>query len=327
MKILVTGGAGYIGSHVCKLLRIQGTPHLAYDDLSAGHLRHLPASQCIQDSITNANGLQHAMADFKPDTVIHLAALANVPECERDSKRAVQVNVEGTRHILEAMRMHNVRCIVFASSCAVYAPVGALRPFAETDPLQPCSVYGHTKLACEQLLAHYYAEHGIRHMALRIFNVAGADSDGEIGEAHHPETHLLPLALQAALSADGIPLQLYGDDYPTADGTAIRDYVHVWNVAEALWRSAEHLAATDGNMILNLGSGIPTSALQMIQAVERCTGRPVPRRVLPRRSGDAPYLLGDISRLKGVLGISPYDLGAIVQTACRWHEKMIKNPA
>jgi UDP-arabinose 4-epimerase len=321
MKVLVTGGAGYVGSHVCKLLRGKGLPHLVFDDFSTGHYDMLRGSPFFKGDLADAAAVTACVQNFRPDIVIHLAAIATIPGCNANPERTRAVNVAGTEHFLEAMRQCKVPAMVMASSCAVYAPTPTPRPFTEDDPLAPPTLYGQTKLEGEHLLRRYHDQHGISFAAMRIFNVSGADPEGDIGESHSPETHLLPLAIEAALT--GTPLQLYGNDYPTEDGTAVRDYVHVCDIAETAVSCAESLASKPDAFMINTGSGKPSSVLQIIRAVEAHTGRKVPFNASGRRPGDEPYLLGDNSRLKARFPHLPQrsDLQTIVASAYAWHHR------
>lgn len=319
MKVLVTGGAGYVGSHVCKTLRTQGITHLAFDDFSTGHRDMLRGTPFFTGDLADAPAVRNCLGEFRPDAVIHLAAIATIPGCQANPARTRAVNVDGTSHVLEAMREFDVTCMVMASSCAVYAPTPTPRPFTEDDALAPPTLYGQTKLEGEHLLRRCHAQYGLRYAALRIFNVSGADPEGEIGEKHAPETHLLPLVIDAART--GVPLRLYGNDYPTQDGTAVRDYVHVCDIAETAVSCVRDLLRQPGAYMLNTGSGQPASVLQVIRAVEEYTGLTVPFTASGRRSGDEPYLLGDNSRLKARFPGLPArsNLRDIVESAYAWH--------
>lgn len=322
MRVLVTGGAGYAGSHICKLLRKKGIPHLVYDDLSTGHEAHIAGSPFVRGDIGNGTLLDSTFSDFRPDTVLHLAALATLGDCAARPDDCRRINVEGTRALLEAMRTHRVHTMVFAGSCAVYANVPTGQTLREDSMAGPGSHYGKSKLAAEALLAEYREKHGLRAVTLRMFNAAGADPEGAIGEDHSPETHLLPLCIMAALGRRAA-LDIFGHDYPTDDGTAVRDYVHVSDIAEAFLLAATYVKNGGTAAEFNLGSGVPTSVRQLLGAVERHTGKKIPAREKPRRQGDAPWLVADNGLLRETLGWQPKhsSLDSIVETALRWHRK------
>jgi UDP-arabinose 4-epimerase len=325
MKILVTGGAGYVGSHICKLLRQHAIDHLAYDDFSTGHAAQLHTTPYVKGDITDHAATKRCIADYQPDTIIHTAALATIPDCTANPARTRAVNVDATKHLLECLRENNIPAIVFASTCAVYDASFSSRPFTESDALKPSSTYGQSKLDCEALLKEYHEKHNINFAALRIFNVSGAHPDGDIGEDHSPETHLIPLVIRAAYTQT--PLKLFGNDYPTHDGTPVRDYVHVSDIAEAMLLAARKLHQSGGAMLMNTGSGIPTSVLQIIDAIERHSGKTIPYTITPRREGDAPFLLGDNRQLQAQLGFTPRHstLDTIIETAWHWHSRALTN--
>lgn len=315
-NILLTGGGGYVGCHVAQALRARGIPHLVIDDFSTGHAKALGDTPFIRADLRDAEAMDEIFAKHRPQTVIHLAALATLPDCAARPDAAQRINVDGTQHLLAAMIKHGVRDLVFASSCAVYNATPAGTFLDETITLNPDSVYGKSKLAGEKLLK----ECGVRSVALRLFNVAGADPGGTIGENHSPETHLLPLAIGAALGTRP-PLSIFGNDYPTGDGTAVRDYIHVCDVAEALLRGVEYLKNGGASIALNLGSGVGTSVREMVRAVEKHTGKKVPTLESPRRKGDAPWLVADATLIQSTLGWKPNHstLDNIIGTALRWH--------
>jgi UDP-glucose-4-epimerase GalE len=241
-------------------------------------------------------------------------------ECTKRPDECHKVNVEGTRNVLEAMRINDIKQIVFASSCAVYANATTLTPLKETDPVGPISPYAASKRDGETLLREYEASSGIRHVAYRIFNVSGAHPDGTIGERHDPETHLLPLIIDTMLERRDI-LSVFGDDYPTPDGTAIRDYVHVWDIAEAFLRAGRLLENGGTSQVLNMGSGVPTSVYDLLNAVKEHAKMEIPFTMQPRREGDSAWLFANGEHLKEVLGWQPEwsNLPAIIKTALQWH--------
>lgn len=322
MKVFITGGAGFVGSHALRKLRENQIEALVFDDLSSGHEEFIQGNPLVRGDICDRDALVSAMADFKPDAVYHIAALATMSECTKHPEDCHRINVEGTRNVLEAMKTTGIPHIVFASSCAVYANATGLKPLRETDTVGPISPYAASKRDCEILLKEYEASCGIRHIAFRIFNVSGAHPDAIIGERHDPETHLLPLIIDTMLGHRKM-LSIFGDDYPTPDGTAIRDYVHVWDIAEAFMRAALHLHKGGASDVLNLGSGVPTSVFDLLAAVKQHAQQDVPITIQPRREGDSAWLFADNQHLKNILGWEPEwsNLPAIIQTALQWHRK------
>ncbi len=322
MKILLTGGAGFVGSHALRKLRDNHIETLVYDDLSSGHSEMLQGNPMVRGDICDLKSLTKTIADFKPDTVFHIAALATMSECTKHPQECHRINVEGTRNVLEAMRLNGVKHIVFASSCAVYANAKTLTPLKETDLVGPISPYAASKRDGELLLKEYEDKHGMRYVAFRIFNVSGAHPDAEIGERHDPETHLLPLVIDTMLGKRK-SLYVFGDDYPTPDGTAIRDYVHVWDIAEAFMRAGLLLEQGGQSHTLNLGSGIGTSVYDLIRSVEKEAGMTVPFIKESRREGDSAWLFGNSDYLQEVLKWKPEwsSLTTVIQTALKWHKK------
>jgi UDP-arabinose 4-epimerase len=319
MKVLVTGGAGYIGSHACKALALAGHEPIAYDNLSRGHRSLVRWGEFERGDLADAVRLRSVFARRRPDAVMHFAAFAYVGESVVAPGQYYENNVAGSLSLLEAMRAGGVDLIVFSSSCATYG-IPVHLPITEDHPQSPINPYGAGKLMVERMLLDYEAAHGFRWMSLRYFNAAGADPDGEIGEMHDPETHAVPLAVLAALGR--VPsFRLYGDDYPTTDGSAIRDYVHVADLADAHVAGLHHLMKGGPSMAVNLGTGRSTSVLEMISAVERMTGRPVPLVRSARRPGDPHTLVADGRRARTILGWRPRypEIGDIIATAVDWH--------
>jgi UDP-glucose-4-epimerase GalE len=319
--ILVTGGAGYVGSHACKALAAAGHRPVVYDNLSRGHREAVRWGPLVEGDLHDAARLATALRDHRIGAVMHFAAFAYVGESVSEPDKYYRNNVGGTLALLDAMRKAGVERIVFSSTCAVYGVPDRV-PIRETTAKAPLNPYGETKLAIERAL-HWYGEaYGLHSMALRYFNAAGADPDGEIGEDHEPETHLIPRVLRAALGT-GEPVEIYGSDYPTADGTAVRDYIHVSDLADAHLRALDHLAAGGAGGAINLGTGSGCSVRQVIAAVERVAGRPVPRRGAARRPGDPPELVADPSLARSQLGWQPRssDLETIVATALAWETR------
>jgi UDP-glucose-4-epimerase GalE len=320
-SVLVTGGAGYIGSHACKALARAGYRPVAYDNLSRGHREAVLWGPLVEGDIADRNRVAAALRDHRVAGIMHFAAFAYVGESVADPALYYRNNVEGTLSLLEEMRRATVDRIVFSSTCATYG-VPEANPIGESTLQRPVNPYGETKLAVERAL-HWYGEaYGLRHVALRYFNAAGADPDGEIGEDHEPETHLIPLVLQAALGL-GPPIRIFGTDYPTADGTAVRDYIHVSDLAEAHVRALDYLLRGGDSRAMNLGTGRGHSVREVIAAAQRAAARPVPREEAPRRAGDPPVLVADPALAAEVLGWSPRfsDLETIVGTALAWADR------
>lgn len=318
-SVLVTGGAGYVGSHACKVLARAGYRPIVLDDLSRGHREAVGWGPLVKCDIAERTAVAAVLGEHRVSAVMHFAAYAYVGESVSDPALYYRNNLGGTLALLDAMRETGVEKIVFSSTCATYGNPATV-PIRETAPQLPVNPYGETKLAIERALRSYGDAYGLRWISLRYFNAAGADPDGEIGERHEPETHLIPLVLDAALRRRP-QIEIYGTDYPTPDGTAIRDYVHVQDLAEAHLRALEHLEAGGNSMALNLGTGHGHSVREVIRAVEAISGRPVPYREAARRPGDPPSLVADPSLAAELLGwrarIS--DLSMIIRTALGWH--------
>jgi UDP-arabinose 4-epimerase len=321
MKVLVTGGAGYIGSHTAKALARAGFDPVALDNMSMGHEWAVRWGPLVRGDLSDRDFVLAAITSHKIEAVIHFAAYAYVGESVQSPRKYFQNNVSNTLNLLGAMLDAGVKRIVFSSTCATYGdPVSV--PMSEDHPQSPVNPYGESKLFVERVLRWYEKAYGLEWMALRYFNVAGADVDGEIGEDHDPETHLVPLAVQVALGLRP-ELSVFGVDYDTPDGTAIRDYVHVSDVADAHVRALHYLIGGGRPVALNLGSEIGSSIREIVSAVERVSGRPVGVRDVARRPGDPAKLLADASRAVETLGWShplsnPED---VVQTAWRWHRR------
>ncbi|MDG0067621.1 UDP-glucose 4-epimerase GalE [Burkholderia sp. IO2] len=321
MKVLVTGGAGYIGSHTCKALAEAGHEPVAYDNLSTGHRDAVRWGPLVAADILDGDALSHALAAHRPDVVIHFAALAYVGESVLAPERYYTVNVTGTCTLLSAMRAAGVGRIVMSSSCATYGIPETL-PISERTPQRPINPYGFTKYAMERMAADFERAYGLKWIALRYFNAAGADPDGAIGECHAPETHALPLAIRAALRT-GDAFRVMGTDYPTPDGSAIRDYVHVSDLADAHLKASAYLCGGGPSVALNLGTGNGTSVLAALRAVEAVTGRRVPTVLAARRPGDPPTLYADATMAARVLGWRPRftAIEPMVEHAAAWFQK------
>ncbi len=320
-NVLVTGGAGYIGAHVAKALARAGFVPVTFDNLSGGHRDAVKWGPLVEGDLADAALLARVMADHCPIGVIHLAGFIEVGESVREPARFYRNNFANALVLLEAMRAASIGAIVFSSTAAVYGEPQR-SPMGEDHPTRPANPYGESKLMVEWALAALGRANGLRWLALRYFNASGADLDGEIGENHDPESHLIPRACLAALGRVP-PLQVFGTDYPTPDGTAIRDYVHVGDLALAHVRALEHLLAGGDSRALNLGVGRGHSVAEVIRAVERAAGRKVPVQLAPRRPGDTPVLVADPSAANEILGwrAAIAELDRIVESAWRWHSR------
>jgi len=326
VRVLVTGGAGYVGSHTCKLLASQGVDPVSFDLLANGHREAVRWGALIVGDIRDRVMLREVMIDERIEAVFHFAALAYVGESVSRPDSYYDVNVTGTLALLEAMREASVERIVFSSSCATYGIPDKV-PVDETQIQRPINPYGRTKLICEQMLSDYAAAFGVRYAALRYFNAAGCDPDGDLGEKHVPETHLVPLALLAAGGYEPA-LQIFGTDYETPDGTAVRDYVHVSDLAVAHWRAFERLKVGSSPFAVNLGTGGGHSVKAVVDMVERVTGRAVPVKIGPRRAGDPPVLVAATNLSADLLGFAPRhsSLENIVRTAWQGIQKIYGPP-
>jgi UDP-glucose-4-epimerase GalE len=333
LAILVTGGAGYIGSHAARALRRSGYEVVLYDNLSTGFRRLAQGFELVEGDIADQSTLWPVLA--RVDAVMHFAAHAYVGESVTNPRKYFRNNISAALSLLNSALDAGIRRFVFSSSCAVYG-VPEKIPITEQTPREPVNPYGTSKLFFENALEAYGRAYGLRSVALRYFNAAGADDhrndnksgSGEIGELHSPETHLIPLAL-AASTANGPGLQIYGSDYPTPDGTCIRDYIHVNDLAEAHVRALQYLETQpqersgDDNvcnsLAINLGTGHGHSVLEVIQAVEKATGHPVRRKISPRRPGDPPVLVADPAKAQNILGwTAKRNLADIVASAWNW---------
>ncbi len=319
-NVLVTGGAGYIGSHVCRALAGAGYRPVVYDNLSRGHREAVKWGPLEIADLGDGRAVRRALQQHDVGAVVHLAAYAYVGESMRAPELYFRNNLGGTLTLLEAMLDVGVGPIVFSSTCATYGVPHRL-PIPDDHPQQPINPYGESKLAVERMLRWYGEAHPIAWVALRYFNAAGADPEGVLGEDHDPETHLVPLAIQAALGRRS-HLEMYGTDYTTPDGTAIRDYVHVCDLADAHVKALAYLTQQCGtSTAINLGTGRGHSVREVIRAVERISGRQVPVHEVSRRPGDPPILIAQAAKAHAVLGWHPCwsDLDTIVATAWRWH--------
>lgn len=324
MRILVTGGAGYIGSHTCKALAHQGHTVVAYDNLSTGHRELVRWGDFVYGDILDTQRLRSCIRKHRIEGIIHFAASAYVGESVIDPGLYFRNNVCGTLSILDAMRDEGVPYIVVSGTCAVYGSPERM-PITEDTPTNPINPYGASKLFMEKMLVDYEKAHGIKWMSLRYFNAAGCDPDGETGEWHEPETHLIPRALMTAMGK--IPaLEIFGDDYPTPDGTCIRDYVHVTDLADAHVRGMSSLPEMGKNQAINLGTGKGFSIREILSTVEEVTGETVSHVVSNRRVGDSPTLIADATNAMENLGwqMKYSTLSYILTSAWTWQKKLQK---
>lgn len=320
-RVLVTGGAGYIGSHTAKALALSGFEPVVLDSLVTGHRELARWGAFVEADIADSDAVARCLKEHRISAVLHFAGLIAVGESVREPSRYYENNVLGTLRLLSAIKDAGIEHFVFSSTAAVYG-LPKTTPIPESHPRAPINPYGHSKAMIEQALEDYGHAYPLRSVMLRYFNAAGADPDGETGEMHEPETHLLPLVLDTALGKRA-SVDVFGTDYETRDGTAIRDYVHVSDLADAHVRALRYLLDGGKTRALNLGTGEGSSVAEVLSAVERVTGKKVSRRERPRREGDPPALIADSQEAKSVLGWKPVrsDLESIVRTALRWHER------
>ena len=321
MRVLVTGGAGYIGSHAAKALAKAGHEPLVLDNLSAGHRWAVKWGPLLEMDLKDAERLPLLMKQERIEAVMHFAASLLVGESVEVPRKYYWNNVVNTLHLLDAMQDAGVKIIVFSSSAATYGNPQQV-PIPEDHPKDPVNPYGETKLAMERALQWYGNAYNLKWMALRYFNAAGADKEGELGECHDPEAHIIPLTIKAA-RGERSHVEIYGTDYPTPDGTALRDYIHVTDLGDAHVRALEHLAGGGQSRALNLGTGQGYSVREVITAVGKISPRPVPFREGPRRAGDPPVLVADASNAAKILGWKPKysELESIIRDAWNWHSK------
>ena len=318
MAVLIVGGAGFIGSQTAKEVAAAGLEPVIFDNLSSGHRWALRWGTFEEGDLADPAAIDAVLKKHTITAVIQFAARIEVGESVRDPRKYFRNNLVCTLNLLDALVANGVRDVVFSSTAAVYGRPEAV-PIPEDHPLLPLNPYGDTKLFVERILRWYGDAYGLRWAALRYFNAAGADPGGELGEDHTPESHLIPLAIAAALG--GPPLQLFGTDYPTPDGTAVRDYVHVADLASAHLLALRHLAGGGQSFAANVGTGRGHSVRAVIDMVERVSGLPVPRREVARRAGDSPELVADARKLEGLLGWRPRypELQTMVEHAWTWH--------
>jgi len=318
MRILVTGGAGYIGSHAVKLFLSRGHDVWVFDNLSLGHRAAVPSDRLILGDLAEVPRVDHALVEHRIEAVVHFAASTYVGQSVKEPGKYYQNNLANTLNLMECLRRNRIWRFVFSSTAATYG-ISERIPITEEALQRPINPYGKSKTAVEGALADYASAYDWGFAALRYFNAAGASADGSIGEDHDPETHLIPLAVEAALGRRA-EVEIYGADYPTPDGTCIRDYIHVDDLAEAHLLALERLEPGKG-LLYNLGIGHGYSVREVIQTVEQVVGKPVPAKEGPRRPGDPPALVASSEKIQRELGWRPRytNLTSIVETAWRWH--------
>ena len=321
MNVLVAGGAGYIGSHACKVLAASGHQPVVFDNLSFGHRWAVKWGPLVEGDLADSDALAAAMKQHRIEAVMHFAAFINVGESMQKPGKYFRNNFSNAINLLDAMVECGVPSIVFSSTAAVYGDPETV-PIPETHAKAPVNPYGESKLFVERALRWYNELHGIRSMALRYFNAAGADPDGEIGEDHSPESHLIPLVIHA-VQGKRARVDIYGTDYPTPDGTAVRDYVHVMDLADAHVRALRYLNDGGQSTQINLGTGNGHSVREVIDQVASTAGKMVPSQDSPRRAGDPPVLVAAAGKGREVLGWEPRhsSLAEIVETAWKWHNR------
>ena len=320
MAILVCGGAGYIGSHINKALHQEGYETVVFDSLIYGHREAVKWGAFVKGDLANPDELGAVFQAYDIDAVFHFAAFTYVGESVEDPEKYYYNNVGNTLNLLKVMRKHGCNKIIFSSTCATYGEPEKL-PLTEDMPQHPINPYGATKLMVERIFKDYHAAYGLEFVVLRYFNAAGADPDGEIGESHNPETHLIPLVLDAA-SGKRADIKVFGTDYDTPDGSCIRDYVHVTDLASAHLLALHHLEAGRGSDFFNLGNAQGTSVLEVVEAARRVTRKDFKATMTERRPGDPPKLVGSSEKAMRVLGWRPQfaDIDVIVKHAWNWHQ-------
>jgi UDP-glucose 4-epimerase len=322
MKVLVCGGAGYIGSHMCKSLAKAGHSVTVFDNLSTGHSDMVRWGPFIRGDLLNPEDIANACSIHAFDAVMHFCARSLVGESMAKPDVYYLNNVAGTVHLLSAMAKNRIDKLVFSSSAAVYG-VPTYTPIDEEHPRTPINPYGRSKLMVESLLPDFEAAYSIRSVSLRYFNAAGADPSAEIGERHDPETHLIPNILKSIVSGSSYPLKIFGNDYDTPDGTCVRDYIHVTDLCDAHLRALQYLNNGGHSTVFNLGSGRGFSVFEVVAATEEVTGHAIPYSIDHRRAGDPPILVASADRARSVLGWEPHypDLKEIIRTAWHWHRR------
>ncbi len=319
--ILIVGGAGYIGSHVNKQLNKAGFETIVLDNLTYGHREAVKWGTFLEGDLADESFLNKMFSEYPIEAVMHFSAYAYVGESVEKPDRYYRNNVTNTMYLLDAMVRHGVQYFIFSSTCATYGLPKHV-PITEDMPQNPVNPYGRTKLMVEHMLKDYHTAFGLDYCALRYFNAAGADSESEIGELHNPETHLIPLILDAAIGKRPY-IAVYGTDYPTKDGTCIRDYIHVEDLADAHIRALKYIQQNQCSDEFNLGNGIGYSVREVIEMAQQITGLEIPVKYASRRPGDPPELIGSSEKAQKILGWKPkHDLNSILTTAWNWHRKV-----
>ncbi len=321
MAILVCGGAGYIGSHINKQLHKEGYETVVFDNLVYGHREAVKWGEFVQGDLANPEDLEAVFTKYDIEAVFHFAAFAYVGESVTEPEKYYYNNVANTLNLLSVMRKHGCKKIVFSSTCATYGEPECV-PITEDMPQKPINPYGRTKLMMEQILEDYRNAYGMEYVILRYFNAAGADPEGDIGESHTPETHIIPLVLDAA-SGKREDIKVFGTDYDTPDGSCVRDYIHVTDLATAHLLALHHLEDGKGSDCFNLGNAIGTSVLDIVNSVQKVTGRTFKVVMSDRRPGDPAKLVGSSEKVKKILGWKPLygDIDMIISHAWQWHEQ------
>ena len=321
MAVLVTGGAGYIGSHVVRKLIEKKHKVIVFDNLSRGHIESLPREAAFEKvDLLNFDELKASIQKYDFTSVIHFAAFAYVGESMENPMMYYENNVKGSLNLISAVKEKGVKNFVFSSTCSVYGNPAQI-PMSEEIPINPINPYAKTKLIIENILSDFDYAYGMKYAALRYFNAAGDDDSGEIGESHQPEPHLIPLVMQTALGSRD-KIYVYGNDYPTKDGTCIRDYIHVNDLADAHIKALEYLEEGGKSNVINLGTGTGYSVMEIIEKSREITGMDINAEIISRRPGDPAVLVADNKKAKEILGWHPeYDLTKILKTAWRWHKR------
>lgn len=321
MAVLVTGGAGYIGSHVVRKLIEKNHKVIVFDNLSRGHIESLPREAAFEKvDLLNFDELKSSIQKYDFTSVIHFAAFAYVGESMENPMLYYENNVKGSLNLISAVKEKGVKNFVFSSTCSVYGNPAQI-PMSEEIPINPINPYAKTKLIIENILSDFDYAYGMKYAALRYFNAAGDDDSGEIGESHQPEPHLIPLVMQTALGSRD-KIYVYGNDYPTKDGTCIRDYIHVNDLADAHIKALEYLEEGGKSSVINLGTGTGYSVMEIIEKSREITGMDINAEIISRRPGDPAVLVADNKKAKEILGWHPeYDLTKILKTAWRWHKR------
>ena len=319
MNVLVTGGAGYIGSHFVKLLLNEGVDVIVFDNLSRGHREAVPETVPFENvDLVDHEKLNRLLGKYSIDSVVHFAALAYVGESVDHPERYYQNNVVGSFNLINALNNAGIKNFIFSSTCSIYGnPI--ITPISENESEKPINPYANTKLTVEKILKDFNTAYDFKYISLRYFNAAGADPEGEIGESHEPETHLIPLVLETA-SGKKDEIKIFGDDYQTKDGTCIRDYIHVTDLADAHFKALKFLEEKNDSTIINLGTGEGNSVKEIVAKTEEVTGKKINSRIVERRAGDPAVLVADNSKAKELLGWVPQqNIEAIISSAWNWH--------